>query len=260
MKRFLLPLLMLSACAHEITEREAVDARIQYDLGVEQLSKGNVPAALAAFLASEKLDASFPDLHSGLGLVYISIKRYDDAERHFRKALELKPTYSDARNNLGLLFLIQEQWDKAIAEFRIALQDVLYGTPSHAEGNMGYAFYKKGDKAQAIKHLKNATLVNPKFCRGYMWLGEIFQAGSDLRDAERYLDRFVERCLLDPNLKASIDPAATSEVYMRLGQVTLASGNALRARSAFKACVDAGRDTPHYEVCDETLKTIPASE
>jgi tetratricopeptide (TPR) repeat protein len=192
--------------------------------------------------------------------VYISIRRYDDAERHFRIALELKPGYSDARNNLGMLYLIQEKWDKAIDEFRVALQDVLYATPSHAEGNMGYAYYRKGDKTKAIRHLKNATLVNPKFCRGYMWLGEIFQASAELKDAERYLDRFVERCLLDPNLKASIDASATSEVYMRLGQVTLAKGDAPRARSAFKSCVDAGRDTPHYDYCDESMKKLPAGE
>jgi type IV pilus assembly protein PilF len=250
--------ILLASCAAEISEKDKVDARIQYDVGVDNLSKGNVPGALAAFQASERLDASFPDLHSGLGLVYISIGRYDDAERHFKRALELKPQYSDVRNNLGLLYTIQGNYDAAIEQFKLALQDVLYGTPSHAQGNMGYAYYKKGDRAQALKHLKNATLVNPKFCRGYLWLGEIYQAGSEWRDAERYLDRFVERCLLDPNLKSAVDAAATSEAYLRLGQVTLAAGNAPRARSAFKACVDAGKDTPHYDACDESLKSLPA--
>ena len=258
MRRFI-PLVLMSfaACAAEISEKERVDARIQYDLGVDHLSKGNVPGALQAFMSSERLDPDFPDLHSGLGLVYISINRLDDAERHFKRALELKPAYSDVRNNLGLVYLIRGEWDKAIEQFKIALQDVLYATPSHAEGNMGYAYYKRGDRAKALKHLKNATLVNPKFCRGYLWLGEIYQEASELKDAERYLDRFIERCVLDPNLKSMVDAAAQSEVYLRLAQVTLAAGNAPRARSAFKSCIDAGRDTPHYDMCDEGLKQLP---
>jgi type IV pilus biogenesis/stability protein PilW len=247
-----------SACAAEISEKDRADARIQYDVGVDALGKGNVPGALQAFQASERLDPSFPDLHSGLGLVYISIGRYPDAERHFNRALELKPQYSDVRNNLGLLYSIQGKYDQAIEQFQLALQDVLYATPSHAEGNMGYAYYKKGDRMKAIKHLKNATLVNPKFCRGYLWLGEIYQASNELKDAERYLDRFVERCLLDPNLKSLVDAAAQSEAYLRLAEVTLAAGNAPRARSAYQACVAAGRDTPHYDACDEGLKKLPA--
>jgi type IV pilus assembly protein PilF len=258
MKKLAVLLLSLSACAAEITEKDRVDARIQYDLGVDHLSKGNVPGALQAFTSSERLDPSFPDLHSGLGLVYIGINRYDDAEKHFKIALELKPQYSDVRNNLGLLYTIQGKYDEAIEQFRLALQDVLYATPSHAEGNMGYAYYKKGDRVKAIKHLKNATLVNPKFCRGYLWLGEIYQSGNELKDAERYLDRFIERCLLDQNTKAAVDAASASEVYMRLAQVTLAAGNAPRARSAFQQCMDAGRDTPHYDICDEGLKSLPA--
>lgn len=260
MKKLLLLALGLSACAAEISEKDSVDARIQYDLGVDHLSKNNVPGALSAFTASERLDPTFPDLHSGLGLVYISINRLDDAERHFKRALDLKPAYSDVRNNLGLLYLIKGKYDEAIEQFKIALNDVLYGTPSHAEGNMGYAYYKKGDNKKALKHLKNATLVNPKFCRGYLWLGEIYQAGNELKDAERYLDRFIERCVLDANLKASVDAAAQSEAYLRLAQVTLAAGNAPRARSAFQACIDSGRDTPHHDVCDDALKSLPAQQ
>lgn len=249
-------LLALSACAGEISERDRVNARIQYDVGVEHLSKGNLSGALHAFLQSEQLDTSFADLHNALGLVYMSLGKYEEAAASFAKTLELKPTWSDVHNNLGTVLLMKGQYDRAIKEFRVALADVLYATPSHAEGNMGYAFFKKGDQIQGIKHIKNATLVNPKFCRGYMWLGEIYQVSGELRDAERYLDRFIERCLLDPNIKATVDAAATSEVYMRLGQVVMATGNTARAKLAFQACVDAGKDTPFFDDCDRGLRLV----
>lgn len=246
------------ACAGELSERERVDARIQYDLGVEQLSKSDLTGALQSFTRSESLDPSFPDLHNAIGLVYFAMKRYDDAEKHFKQALELKPKWSEAHNNMGIVLSTKGEYDRAVEHFKIALNDVLYDSPSHAEGNMGYALYRKGDRVAAIKHIKNATLVNPQFCRGFLWLGEIHQEGNELREAERYLDRFIERCVLDSNLKVSIDAYSKSEAYMRLGQVTLAAGNSQRSRSAFQQCMSIGRDTPWYEVCDDAVRKLPA--
>ena len=59
-------------------------------------------------------------------------------------------------------YLVRGKYELAIAQLKLALQDVLYATPSHAEGNLGYAYYRKGERALGIKHIKNATLVNPK--------------------------------------------------------------------------------------------------
>jgi type IV pilus assembly protein PilF len=250
-------LLFFFACAAEVTEKDRVDARIQYDVGVEQLSKGNIAQALTAFNVSESLDASFADAQNALGLTNYALRRYDEARKHYERALELRPGWSEAHNNMGTLLMMQGDFDKAIPHFKSALRDVLYDSPSHAEGNMGYAYFKKGDRVLGIKHIKNATLVNPKFCRGYLWLGEIYQGGQEMRDAERYLDRFVERCVLDPNMKSGIDAASKSEAYMRLGQVTLATGQGGRARVAFRACMDAGEDTPSYDACARSLQDLP---
>src|SRR5205814_1477188 len=97
-------LVFVSACAAEVTEKDRIDARLQYDMGVEQLAKGNTQQALGALATSERLDGAFPDLHNALGLVYASMGRYDDSEKHFLRALELKPDYSDVHNNLGTLY------------------------------------------------------------------------------------------------------------------------------------------------------------
>lgn len=249
-----LVVLSFAACAHEASQQELQSARINYDVGVDHLSKGQLAPALSALMNSEKLDPSFPDLHNALGIVYMALGKLDDAERYMRKAIELKPTWSEAHNNLGTVLLQKEQYDAAAVEFKYALADVLYPTPSHAEGNLGWAMYKKGERITGIKHIKNATLVNPKFCRGYLWLGQIYQENSEWKDAERYLDRFVERCLLDNQIKVQVDANIASEAYMRLGQIETAAGNAPRAKVAFESCMKVGQDTPYYETCDKSFQ------
>lgn len=246
----------LISCAHEVSQQDLQSARINYDAGVDYLSKGQMTPALSALLNSEKLDPSFPDLHNALGITYMAIGKLDEAEQHLRKAIELKPGWSEARNNLGTVLMQRKNYEGAIVEFKAALSDVLYPTPSHAEGNLGWALYMRGERTAGLKHIKNATLVNPKFCRGYLWLGQIYQEGQEWRDAERYLDRFVERCLLDNQIRTQVDASIASEAYMRLGQVEVASGNKPRAKVAFESCVRAGEDTPYFDTCDKQLRTI----
>lgn len=249
---------MLCGCAGavEISEKDRSAARIQYDLGVDDFNKGNVPAALAALSSGEKLDPTFADAQNALGLVFLALEKYDDAIVHFKRALELKPNWSEARNNLGTVYMVQKKYDLAIEQFKAAFGDVLYQTPFLAEGNLGYALYKKGDHEMGIKHIKNATLIDAKFCRGYMWLGEIYQQEGNWREAERALDHFVDHCVLDASVKGQVDATSQMEVYMRLGQIEASSGNLGRARAAFGSCLKLGQDLPYFDTCERGLKTM----
>ena len=67
----------LAACVAQASEKEKASARIQYDLGVDNFSKGNITGALAAFEQAERNDAQFADLQSALGLVYLNARFYD---------------------------------------------------------------------------------------------------------------------------------------------------------------------------------------
>jgi len=248
----------LAACAGvvEVSEKDRSAARIQYDLGVDNFNKGNVPGALAALSQGEKLDPNFADAQNALGLVYLALDKKVESIAHFKRALELKPNWSEARNNLGTVYMSQKNYDPAIEEFKTAFGDVLYPTPYLAEGNLGYAMFKKGDADMGIKHLKNATVINPKFCRGYMWLGEIFQQQGNWRESERYLDRFIDHCVLDASVKGQVDPTSQMEVYMRLGQIEASSGNIGRSHAAFASCLRLGQDLPYFESCERGLKQL----
>lgn len=64
-----------------------------------------------ALIAARRYDEALLDLHLAddsapvrdlIGVVFLKRRRYKEAERHFRRALELDPDYFEAVNNLGL--------------------------------------------------------------------------------------------------------------------------------------------------------------
>src|SRR5690606_15868580 len=121
---------------------------------------------------------------------YHAMDRHELALEHYREAVRLKPKYSEAQNNFGTLLLSIGRYDEAIAAFEVALSDILYPTPSLAEGNMGWAYYKSGNTDQAVRHLRNAVAADTKFCRGYLWLAQIGVETGDAAEAVASARRF----------------------------------------------------------------------
>jgi hypothetical protein len=60
--------------------------------------------------------------HTDLGVVYMSEKRFADAEREFREGLKLRPDNVKARNNLGAALASQGKYPEAIRQFEEALR------------------------------------------------------------------------------------------------------------------------------------------
>ena len=76
----------------------------------------------------------------------------------------------------------------------------------------GKTFYEQGDYVKARLELKNAVQIDPKFARGYYYLGLTAQEERDFRKAFGYFSKAVE---LDPNLL---------DAQVEVGKYLMASG------------------------------------
>ena len=77
----------------------------------------------------EKTTATAPEFaegHNNLGSVHFKAAQYEQAERAFRRALELRPTYKTARWNLIQLLLQQKDLDAYTIEMNIFLNQWPY--------------------------------------------------------------------------------------------------------------------------------------
>ena len=238
-----LALACVTACATTVSDRNRDTARINYDVGVASLEHGDSREALRALRIATDLDPTLPEAHNALGLVYHGMGKLDDALEHYHEAVRLKPTFSEAHNNLGTLLMDLGRYDEAIASFKVALSDILYATPTLAEGNMGWAYYKKGEVAQAVQHIGNAVATDPQFCRGYEWLMRI---ALDQRHPTEVLaqgKRFQKQCVDNPHIAAQMSPDYRREIdyYLALGH--LQKGDRAAAQAALTRCVG-GNDDP----------------
>src|SRR6266852_7069601 len=170
-----------SACKHVPSEQEQQGALIHHDLGVQAIQSGNVQGALHEFQIALEMDPNLAEAHYAIGtLLHLSFGRREQAIEHFNKALAIRPNYSEAKANLANVYLDLGQYDRAIALYREALNDMLYPTPYIAQGNLGWALYKKGDTRGALENIRAALIVNPKFCQGF---SKYEQACPDAADA-----------------------------------------------------------------------------
>jgi tetratricopeptide (TPR) repeat protein len=216
---------LASACKHVPTEQEQQGALIHHDLGVQAIQSGNVQGALREFQIALELDPNLAEAHYAIGtLLHLSFSRREQAIEHFNKALAIRPNYSEARANLANVYLDLGQYDRAIALYREVLSDVLYPTPYIAQGNLGWALYKKGDTRGALENIRGALIANPKFCQGYRNLGIIYRDQGNFEDACQEFSKYEQAC-----------PDA-ADAYYEEGKCLTKRGRREAAMQAFAQC------------------------
>ncbi|HEX4620815.1 MAG TPA: social motility TPR repeat lipoprotein Tgl [Myxococcaceae bacterium] len=218
-------LLVLAACRHVPTEKELQGAQIHYDLGVQAQQGNDVQGAFKEFEAALTLDPRMAEAHNAMGiLLHLSFQKPDEAIEHFKTALEIRPAFSEVKTNLGNVYLDQSRYDEAIAQYQEALNDMLYSTPFIAQGNLGWAMYRKGNVAQALDHIKAAVTLNPRFCLGYKNLGIIYGAQGNAEESCRQYGKYQEHC---PDV---------ADAYYQWGVCLGKQGKVAEAREKFAAC------------------------
>ncbi|WP_163997365.1 social motility TPR repeat lipoprotein Tgl [Pyxidicoccus caerfyrddinensis] len=221
-----LALLLVSVgCAHTPTEKERRSAEIHYDLALQAQQQGNMQEAVRELKLSLENDPDYPEANNAMGiLLHLSFRRPEEAVAHYERALKVRPTFSEARTNLANVHLDQGRYDEAIKLYEQVLNDMLYPTPYIAQGNLGWAWYKKGDTARALESIKAAVTTNPAFCLGYRNLGLIYDETGRTDEACRQFSRYRESC---PDV---------ADAYLRDGVCQAKQGQVDAAKQAFAGC------------------------
>jgi type IV pilus biogenesis/stability protein PilW len=248
--------LTVSACTPAVSEKDTATARIRYELGINALNAGDLRTALRELLGAVELDPYQANTQNALGLVLHASGRHEDALEHYDQAVALNPGFSEAHNNRGVLLRDMKRYPEAVEAFQKALSDILYATPSLAEGNLGWTHFQNGDATKGVRHIRNAIATNPRFCQGYGWLAEISLATDKPDQAIAYCKRFTKHCVEDEETADRIPDAFVRQMQFQLGRAYLAQGDKGRAREALDACVAAGSESDVAVKCAGLRGTI----
>ncbi len=110
-----------------------------------------------------------PHAHNNLGIELAGRGQVDEANAHYRMALEIRPGFAKARSNLGLALAGRGQVDEAIAHYRRALEIEPDDVAAHT--NLGNALAGRGQVDEAIAHYRKALEIKPDFAGAHYNLG-----------------------------------------------------------------------------------------
>jgi predicted AlkP superfamily phosphohydrolase/phosphomutase/tetratricopeptide (TPR) repeat protein len=150
--------------------------------------QGNEAEALDYLLKAEEAQRPTPELHVLIAQAHLRLRRFGDAEVHFRKALEIDPRSAVAHRGLASVLLIQKRYREA-AEVALDSVGLEY---SHAGGHylLGVALLRSGAIGRAIRALESCLAISPLPWAHY-WLEQIHtRATGDLERARVHQEAF----------------------------------------------------------------------
>lgn len=164
-------------------EQAQQKATIHLRMGYQSFQQGDPTSALKELLQAEKLNPKDPEVQFALGWAYSAKGRFLEALEHFRQTLVLNPKFTEAHNAMGATYIEMGKWDEAIQEFEIVLKDLLYMTPYYVQNNIGWAYYKKGERLKALEYYQKAVALKPDFGLAYFNMGLVYRDNQQTAEA-----------------------------------------------------------------------------
>ena len=118
-----------------------------------------------------------PILHNMIGDVYLKLGRGQDAERAYRRAIELHPENAEAHVGLSTIYRRRGKNQQTIDE-ALAAVSYVYRLPG-AHLNLGIALARAGDADRAVTALTTALKFSPGMANAHRWLEVVYRKLRD---------------------------------------------------------------------------------
>jgi tetratricopeptide (TPR) repeat protein len=130
-------------------------------------------------------------IHNNLGATYLNQKQPEKAAKHFKKAIEIHPEYETALFQLGVACSQQNKFDQAKIYFNKVLQcNRHYKSEAHYE--LGNVYSVQGMQDEAIWHFAASIRINPDFHKAYNNMGIAFIRKKNIAQAIDSFQKAVE--------------------------------------------------------------------
>lgn len=154
-------------------------------LAESYVQAGRLTEGLRILEEAATADPENPGIQNYLGQVALLAGRFPLSERSFRRALEIDPLLTDAYNGLGAVLDRVGRKDEAEASFKKALDDPAYRTPEKIWLNLGILYASQGRDDEAIRALRQAVEIDPKFFRAHYELASVLDRTGKVEEAAR---------------------------------------------------------------------------
>lgn len=149
--------------------------------------------------------------------------RTQDAERAYRRALELAPEHADTLHLLGLLLYRQARYDEAIGSITMAIAQ----TPSPVYWfNLGVVAQKAGRTDDAVHAYRKAIQLHPRYLDAHINLGNALKEQGALATS---INAYRQALVLNPS---------HADIHNNLGVVLKEQGQLHEAISSYGRAIE----------------------
>jgi len=200
-----------------------------YEKAVEEKQKGRLESAVKLLEDAIRVAPNFFHAHNNLGSLYLSSKRYDEAETEFKRSHELSPKSERPLTNLGRLYIEEatlkkdgdEAAGKLLDQALDALEEAAKLNPRSATAYflLGQANYRSSFFEEAEAAFKKAQFIDPNLTSARLMLANVYVKQQRWNDVLETLDSYLK-----DNPKAA-DRASVEALRARIAKDREASAN-----------------------------------
>jgi tetratricopeptide (TPR) repeat protein len=188
----------------------------EYEKGLEENKKGATDKAISHFEEAIRIAPDFYHALNNLGVDYVKVAKYDDAEAAYQRAREVNPKAQQPALNMGILYITEadlhrsegrelygDYLDKAMDCLDVAIR--LNPRSAAAHYFLGTAYYKSEFYEEAEASLNRAWDLDPTFYKTRIMLVNVYTRQLRLKEALQQIDAFLRE-----NPKAEERPSMES--------------------------------------------------
>jgi Flp pilus assembly protein TadD len=186
--------------------------------------EGKIDEAEKSYKKAIELKPDYAEAHYNLGVMLQNLGRFDEAEKSYKKAIELKPDFPEAYNNLGATLLKLSKIEEAEKSYKKAIEL----KPDYAEAhyNLGVMLQNLGRFDEAEKSYKKAIELKPDYAEAHYNLGNTLKKVGRFDEAEISFKKAIE---LKPDFP---------EAHNNLGATLLELGKIDEAEASLKKAIE----------------------